>query len=214
MAGGAAEAGKPHLTFSQNAIRCHPSGRTHARGSALKVPTNIVLNNTPFHPLCSRDFTGKRSGTIRTSPNGASSVSKLGDRVLLQHRRILVLERHFHQLRQRIQPRHAVVDHENRLAAGLEHAVTFADQPRRIRRVLHDAVAVDDVERGSRETAAPRRWPRADPRRSRRASRSSSARARWPLSTDRRRSPAPRPAQSAPDRCRCRSRLPAASGPR
>ena len=53
--------------FWQNAIKCQPSGRTSDRGSALKVPTNIVLNATPFQPLCRRDFTGKRSGTMRVS---------------------------------------------------------------------------------------------------------------------------------------------------
>ena len=37
--------------FLQNAIRCQPSGRTQDRGKALKVPTNIVLNATPFQPL-------------------------------------------------------------------------------------------------------------------------------------------------------------------
>ena len=41
-----------------NAIKCHPSGRTSARGSALNVPTKNVLKAVPFHPLCSRDFTG------------------------------------------------------------------------------------------------------------------------------------------------------------
>ena len=39
----------------------------------MNVPTNIVLNATPFHPLCKRDFTGKRSGTIRVSAKGFSS---------------------------------------------------------------------------------------------------------------------------------------------
>src|SRR5262249_14469185 len=55
-----------------NAIRCHPSGRTHARGNALNVPTKSVLKAVPFHPLCRRDLTGNRSGTIRTSENGVS----------------------------------------------------------------------------------------------------------------------------------------------
>ena len=47
--------------FRQIASRCHPSGRTIARGSALKAPTKQVLNTAPFHPLCRRDFTGNRS---------------------------------------------------------------------------------------------------------------------------------------------------------
>ena len=37
--------------FLQKAIRCQPSGRTHDRGKALNVPTNIVLKATPFQPL-------------------------------------------------------------------------------------------------------------------------------------------------------------------
>ena len=36
------------------------------------MPTKKVLNARPFQPPCRRDFTGKRSGTIRTSANGAS----------------------------------------------------------------------------------------------------------------------------------------------
>ena len=39
----------------------------------MKVPTNRVLNAVPFQPPCSRDLTGNRSGTIRTSSNGDSS---------------------------------------------------------------------------------------------------------------------------------------------
>ena len=53
--------------FRQNASRCQPNRRTSARGSALNVPTKNVLKASPFHPPWSRDFTGKRSSTMRTS---------------------------------------------------------------------------------------------------------------------------------------------------
>ncbi len=64
-------AGPPPLR--QKAIRCQPSGRTQARGRALKVPTNRPLKATAFQPWCRRDLTGNRSGTRRTSAKGASS---------------------------------------------------------------------------------------------------------------------------------------------
>src|SRR5918996_1428945 len=60
--------------FVQNASRCHPKRRTIERGSALNVPTKNVLNTTPFQPPCSRDFTGKRSSTMRTSRKWRKSV--------------------------------------------------------------------------------------------------------------------------------------------
>ena len=53
--------------------RCQPKRRTIARGSALNVPTKKVLNAAPFHPLCSRDLTGKRSYTTFTLLNPSSS---------------------------------------------------------------------------------------------------------------------------------------------
>ena len=64
---------RDRLYLRQNARRCQPKRRTSDRGSALKVPTNKVLNSMPFHPPCRRDFTGKRSSTIRTSRKSASS---------------------------------------------------------------------------------------------------------------------------------------------
>src|SRR5437762_7478913 len=62
---------RPH--FRQNARRCHPNRLTSDRGSALKAPTKNVLNSVPFHPPWRRDFTGKRSSTMRTSRNPPSS---------------------------------------------------------------------------------------------------------------------------------------------
>src|SRR3972149_4877655 len=60
-------AGPSHLR--QNASRCQPNRRTSGRGSALKGPTKNVWNTAPSQPPCRRDFTGKRSSTIRTSRN-------------------------------------------------------------------------------------------------------------------------------------------------
>src|SRR5205085_11641560 len=62
----------PHLR--QNARRCHPKRLTSDRGSALNVPTKSVLKSVPFHPPCSRDLTGNRSSTIRTSRNARRSL--------------------------------------------------------------------------------------------------------------------------------------------
>lgn len=62
----------------QNAMRCQPNRRTQARGIALKVPTNTPLKAAAFHPVCKRDFTGNRSGTIRTSENPCSNRSNSG----------------------------------------------------------------------------------------------------------------------------------------
>lgn len=72
--------------------------------------------------------------------------AKLPSTVLQQHRRILVLEWHVHELRQRVQPGDAVVYLEDGLAARPEHAAALLDEPLRIRRVLHDPVGVDEIE--------------------------------------------------------------------
>src|SRR5262245_48113501 len=62
---------RPH--FRQNARRCHPKRLTSGRGSALNAPTKNVLNSVPFQPPWSRDFTGNRSSTMRTSRKSFSS---------------------------------------------------------------------------------------------------------------------------------------------
>src|SRR6185503_20667377 len=62
---------RPHLR--QNARRCHPNRLTSDRGNALNPPTKNVLKSVPFHPPCRRDFTGKRSSTIRISRNPPNS---------------------------------------------------------------------------------------------------------------------------------------------
>lgn len=78
-------------------------------------------------------------------------LAKLADAVLQQHRRTLVLETDLHQFRQGIQPRNAVVDLEDGLATGLQHAPYFIGQPLWIGGVLHDAVREDHVEAVVRE---------------------------------------------------------------
>ena len=76
---------------------------------------------------------------------------ELRDAVLQQHRRVVVLEPDLHQLRQRIQPRHAIVDLKNRAPAGRQDAPAFVDEALRMGRVLNDAVGVDQVERALRK---------------------------------------------------------------
>src|SRR5215831_18372346 len=49
----------------------------------------------------------------------AEETSELADAELEQHRGVLVLETHLHDLGECVQPRHAVVDLEDRLAARL-----------------------------------------------------------------------------------------------
>ena len=71
--------------FRQKAMRCQPKGRTQDRGSALKTPTKHVLKTSPFHPPCSRDLTGKRSGTMRVPANGASKVRNSALENFLRH---------------------------------------------------------------------------------------------------------------------------------
>ena len=72
----------------------------------------------------------------------------LGDRVLPQHRRVSVLEVHPHHLRKRVEPREPVVDHEDRLALGLQHPAALLGHEAGLGGVLENAVAIDDVERG------------------------------------------------------------------
>ena len=72
---------------------------------------------------------------------------ELADAELQQHRRIVVLEADLHDLGERVQPRHAVVDLEDCLAAGLQHAPALLDQPLRVGRVLNDAMGEHEIER-------------------------------------------------------------------
>ena len=59
-----------------------------------------------------------------------------------------MLERDLHDFRQRVEPGQAVVDHEDRGAARLQHAMAFANQRRRIGGVLNHAVRINRVEAG------------------------------------------------------------------
>src|SRR5204863_8250908 len=77
--------------------------------------------------------------------------SKLRNAVFQQHRSILVLEADLHQLRQRVQPRYAVVDLKNGSSSRSEDAPAFVDEPLRVRCVLDDAVRVHQVERARRK---------------------------------------------------------------
>ena len=86
---------------------------------------------------------------MRTSRKPRQQPPELADAEFQQHRRVVVLEAHFHQLRQRIQPRNAVVDLKDRLAARLEHAAALVHEPLRVRGVLHDAVGEDEIERAA-----------------------------------------------------------------
>ena len=72
---------------------------------------------------------------LNLSSTGASSCSRLT----------------FISLDRAVQPRDAVVDLENRLAARLQHAPAFVDEPLRASGVLDDAVRVDEVEGAVRE---------------------------------------------------------------
>ena len=70
---------------------------------------------------------------------------EFGDAELQQHRRIVVLQAHLHELRQGVQPGNPVVDLENRLAAGLEDAAALLYQTPGIGRVLDNPVGVHQV---------------------------------------------------------------------
>ena len=77
----------------------------------------------PVQPRLDRESLGD---DLARDANGASSAVNSAIGVLAQHRRVLVLERHLHHLRQRVQPRDPVVDHEDGLAARLQHPVASA----------------------------------------------------------------------------------------
>jgi len=66
---------------------------------------------------------------------------------LEQDGRVIVLELHVHDLRERIQPGQAIVDLKHCLATGLEDTTALADQLPRIGGVLYDAVRIDEIER-------------------------------------------------------------------
>ena len=119
---------RKRVHLRQNASRCHPKRRTSERGSALNVPTKKVLYSSALpaavQPRLHRETAPRRSGP-RGSPQQRA---ELRGAVFAEHGRVFVLERHLHQLRQRVQPRHAVVDLEDGLAARLQHAAALVDQ--------------------------------------------------------------------------------------
>ncbi len=78
-------------------------------------------------------------------------IAVLPDRVLPQHRRVSVLEVDSHHLRKRVEPRDPVIDHEDRLALGIQHPAALLDHESGLRGVLENAVAVNDVEGGALE---------------------------------------------------------------
>jgi 3',5'-cyclic AMP phosphodiesterase CpdA len=87
---------------------------------------------------------------LRDDPYLAKAAEKpleLANAELEQDGRVLVLQPHIHQPRQRIQPGNAVVDLEDGLAAWLENAAAFGDQALGVCGVLNDAVRIDEVER-------------------------------------------------------------------
>jgi len=91
-------------------------------------------------------FHGKTLRHDAHVPEATQEPPKLADAELEQDWRILVFQRHLHQLREGVQPRHPVVDLENRVAARLEDAPALGDEALRVRRVLDDAVRVDQIE--------------------------------------------------------------------
>lgn len=91
---------------------------------------------------------GKPLGDDADTFESRQQASVLADRILLEHRRVFVLEVDPHHLRERIEPRNPVIDHEDRFPIGPEHPPALLDHELRVRRVLKDAVRVDDVERG------------------------------------------------------------------
>ena len=114
------------------------------------MPTKPALKSAPFQPLCRRLLTGNRSGTISTEAKAAQQIAELADRIAPQHRGVLVLERHLHDLRQHVQPGHAVVDLKHRQPARTQHAMALARRPRgRSRRT--------GSRRGRRRNRRPRR---------------------------------------------------------
>jgi hypothetical protein len=84
------------------------------------------------------------------NPNFTKSAQQLPEltrTVLQQDWSVFMLQRHLHQLRQRIQPRDAVIHLKHGLAAGLQDPPALVDELLRVRRVLHNAVGIYQIER-------------------------------------------------------------------
>ena len=92
--------------------------------------------------------------TLRNDPDlgePRQELTELPDAELAKHRGIVVLEADLHQLRQRVEPRDAVVHLKDRLPTGLQHAAAFLHQPFRVARVLNHSVRIHQIERVVRE---------------------------------------------------------------
>jgi hypothetical protein len=127
----------------------------------LKVPTKNVLNATPFHPFVKAALHREPLEDESDVRESLNRLAKLARAVLPEHRRVLVLEVHLHQLRQGVEPGHAVVDLEHGLPTGLQDSPDFLRQLPAVPCVLDDAVSEDESRSGCRETAGARRRPPA-----------------------------------------------------
>ena len=161
------------------------TGARSDRGRALNVPTKKVLNIVPFQPLVQPRLHRKALFDDSDFAKAAQQRAELAGAVLAQHRRVLVLERDLHHLRQAVQPRDAVVDLEHGEPPGCStrrHSSTSACRwPCTARR---HARRRDRTSR--RETAAARRRLRAG-RPAAPAARNSAAPGRSQTTTGRRR---------------------------
>src|SRR5262249_8763430 len=81
----------------------------------------------------------------RDCAESGEQTPEFADAELQQHRRIVVLEADLHQLRERVEPRHPVVDLKDGLAAWLQDAAALLDQFFRVGSVLDNPVGVDEV---------------------------------------------------------------------
>jgi glycerol-3-phosphate dehydrogenase len=123
-----------------------------ARKTVERADKEAVVEGT-FPSAVQTRFHGKTFGYDPNLAKPRQQARKFRDAVLEKHGRGVVLEPHLHQLGQGVEPRHSVIDLKDRLTSRPENSVALIDQPLRVRRVLHDAVGVHQVERvvGKRE---------------------------------------------------------------
>src|SRR6187397_747658 len=122
-------------------VALHPAARQRVEGAdeerverdALPSLVEAALHREPLED----------QADVRESVN---RLAKLARAVLPEHRRVLVLEIHLHQLRQGVEPRHAVVDLEHGLPAWLQDSPDFLRKLPAVPGVLDDPMCEDEVE--------------------------------------------------------------------
>lgn len=115
-------------------------------GQRIECTDEKRIEEGSFPPTVQARFDRKPLLDDSNITKPAQQLPELTGAVFQQNRSVFMLQRHLHQLRERIQPRDAVIYLKNRFATRLQNAPALVDELLRVGRVLDDAVGVYQIE--------------------------------------------------------------------